>query len=182
MTTANGTMTVGVLLWIVAAGCEGRTSRVSVGTNREAIAVDADDPARDEPVRGFAVVWDAVDPMDMDRDGETGDLDPDDEERTIFTGAPDRPCDGLDQDLDGTDFCPADLDGDGATEDVDCDDADETVGPLAAEVRCNGEDENCDGHDDCDGDGDGIMDVLDPDPEDPEVGPPPFDPEAGEAP
>ncbi len=131
---------------------------------------------------------DCIDP-DADGDGEAGNpgTDCDDLDPTVFTGAPEVPSDGIDQDCDGIDSieCFMDFDGDGAgipalvfsadddcddlgeslTED-DCDDADPAIFPGAPE-SCDGTDSDCDGSlvdefDDLDGD-------LDPDCTDPDA-------------
>jgi hypothetical protein len=119
-----------------------------------------------------------VDP-DADGDGvEAAAGDCDDDDPTVFPGAPEVPGDGVDQDCDGFDtvICRADVDGDGfgapgpllsadgdctdpgeATVGGDCDDDDPTIFPGAIE-SCDGIDQDCDGLEDeeFDGDGDGF--------------------------
>lgn len=77
------------------------------------------------------------------------------------------PCNGEDEDLDGTDLCGGDADLDGVPSPIDCDDANSSISQLANEILCDGIDQNCDGIDDCDSDSDGIVDRLDCAPEDP---------------
>lgn len=96
------------------------------------------------------VNWDP----DADDDGflgiEAGGDDADDDDDTVYPGAPES-CDGKDNDGDGTVDGLSDADGDGywtgtdcPPELDDCDDADNTVFPGAADA-CDGRDENCDG-------------------------------------
>lgn len=106
---------------------------------------------------------------DEDGDGFATDVDVDDRDPFTHPGARDEPCDGVDQDDDGTDYCPPDADGDGIVETADCNDLDPTISPMAREVPCNGVDENCNGIDDCDTDRDGVQDDVDADPRDREV-------------
>ncbi|MDP2316340.1 MAG: MopE-related protein [Pseudomonadota bacterium] len=109
-------------------------------------------------------------PVDADGDGAWSAEDCDDGDPTVFPGAPDDACDGVDQDCDGhaDDASPdlrvwyvdADGDGfggqagaivaceapDGATTDFrDCDDTDAAVFPGAPEDTCDGVDSDCDG-------------------------------------
>jgi hypothetical protein len=125
---------------------------------------------------------DSGQPPDVDGDGFTGADDCDDEDGTIYVGAPEL-CDGLDNDCDGTvdegagdaTTWYADVDGDGYGDpgqpvtacaqptgyvDVagDCDDTDDRFHPDAPEDDCNDpNDYNCDGSVGfADDDGDGV--------------------------
>jgi|GEM_PF-216292 len=72
--------------------------------------------------------------IDMDLDGQLASQgDCNDDDATIYAGAPDLTVDGIDQDCNGLDGCMADADGDGI-----CDDVDECVGELDACGVCNG--------------------------------------------
>ncbi len=84
------------------------------------------------------------DAVDNDRDGFGQDVDCDDADRYIFPGAPD-PCDGDDNDCDGSIDEDFDLDGDGvSTCEGDCRDNDPTSYPNRPEVP-DGFDNDCDG-------------------------------------
>ncbi len=83
---------------------------------------------------------------DNDGDGVRADLDCDDDESSVYPGAPEIPGDGIDQDCDGED-APLDFDADGFVAAEDCDDSDAGVYPGAPEVAGDGIDQNCDGAD-----------------------------------
>ncbi len=111
------------------------------------------------------------DPCDADGDGarssDCGGSDCNDHDSVVHPGARDYPCDGVDQDCNGRDYCQPDADSDGSPAcepgetgmGCDCDDDDPSINPHAAEVPCDGIDQNCFPEDDCpdsvDADGDG---------------------------
>ena len=83
---------------------------------------------------------------DADGDGFTTDLDCDDNDSSVFPGAPEL-CDGKDNDCDGvTPADEVDADADGFMIcDGDCDDADAGINPDAYEIPGDIVDDNCDG-------------------------------------
>jgi hypothetical protein len=116
--------------------------------------------------------WDGV--------GISGGEDCDDDDISIYPGAPETAADGIDQNCDGTEACYVDGDGDGyhdgatmvLSTDTDCDDpgeadasassgecddTDATINPGATEIAGDGVDQDCDGTETCylDADDDG---------------------------
>ena len=92
---------------------------------------------------------------DLDRDGFSevyGDCN--DADASIYPGAVDAYCDGIDSDCSGTDN--NDQDGDGSSCEDDCDDFDGSVYPGADDVCGDGIDADCGGDLECDCDGDGF--------------------------
>lgn len=133
-------------------------------------------------------------PEDVDGDGYPQGLDCNDYDATVYPGAPEDCCDGVDKNCDGVvDMCTncfpwIDEDGDGYPAggffpEVDCDDSNASVYPNAEEICGDGIDSNCDGHDgiegiDCpiinplpDADGDGFTFDVDCDDADASVYP-----------
>jgi hypothetical protein len=71
-------------------------------------------------------------------------VDCNDNDPTIFPGAPDKCGDGIAQDCTADTPCTMDADGDGYKKGADCDDTNPAIHPWAAEI-CNGIDDDCDG-------------------------------------
>ena len=98
--------------------------------------------------------------VDDDQDGVTlGQGDCDDSDPSIYPGAPEVLCDGLDDDCDGVDSLGPDTDSDGSPDCFDCDDSNQAVHPEAGDVCDLIPDNDCDGVTDpreSDDDGDGV--------------------------
>ena len=105
------------------------------------------------------------------------DTDCDDDDKTVYPGAPEVPYDGIDQDCDGDDLC--DVDEDGYDHELcggtDCDDDRDDVNPGEDEIWYDGVDMDCDGWSDYDADYDGFdsadYEGDDCDDADPEINP-----------
>jgi len=122
---------------------------------------DADDDGYridDTVVSADADCIDSGEGVATDPDGDC-----DDDDATVYPGAPETPYDGVDQDCDGDDLCDVDEDGFdaglGSCTGADCDDADADVNPAADETWYDGIDQDCDGWSDYDADRDGFDSV-----------------------
>lgn len=157
--------------------CDDADARVHPGAAEPPADYDCcTEPATDFDCDGAPISCSCNPFPDFDGDGYTQDVDCNDDDPTIYPGAPEEAvfpdcCDGMgiDKDCDGVPLVcacnpfPDDFDGDGYAIDVDCDDNDPSVNPGAAEPPCpDGVDQNCDGGDgdpavrcaeDADGDG-----------------------------
>ena len=108
-------------------------------TNADNVLVHIEDPAdTGNP--------DTSDPVDLDGDGFTDNVDCDDTDAQIFPGAEEFPYDGIDQDCDGSDLTDVDDDGFDAmvVGGEDCNDEDPSSHPDAPEI-CDDEDNDCNG-------------------------------------
>ena len=128
------------------------------GTTDEDDAVDASTWYEDADSDGYG------DPSvaDLDCEQPTGFVamgeDCDDDDASIYPGAPEVEYDGIDQDCDSEDLCDVDGDETNAVEcgGTDCDDTDDTINVDADETWYDGIDQDCDGLSDYDADGDGF--------------------------
>ncbi len=142
----------------------------------QAIAYPIQDGATASVTAPFRV-WSA-ELGDTDGDGFFVPADCDDDDASVYPGAPEA-CDAVDEDCDGVADQTFDGDGDGyvdgavpecaaAWAETDCDDGEATVAPDLEEI-CDGLDNDCDGDVDegFDGDGDEVGACLDCDDDDP---------------
>ncbi|MBW1880055.1 MAG: putative metal-binding motif-containing protein [Deltaproteobacteria bacterium] len=98
----------------------------------------------------FADLWDA------DGDNSFVDADCNDDDDSIYPGAPEIPYDTIDQDCDGADLVDVDRDGwAGGPSGPDCDDSADDIHPGATEIPYDGVDQDCVGGDLVDVDLDG---------------------------
>ncbi len=128
---------------------------------------------------------DSTEAIDEDKDGFAVGEDCDDNDYTVYPGAPEA-CDGADNDCDGSADEDFDADADGAYQEgcgpcqgldsgcedpVDCDDSDATIYQGADEVPYDNVDQDCDGEDLVDVDGDHYDYAFDCDDNDASVNP-----------
>jgi len=109
-------------------------------------AVDQNN-ATSESVVIKLLVAQSIDRTDADQDRFPASVDCNDNDVSVYPGAPEVCGDGIDQNCNGSDKATADCDADrdGRTaNDGDCDDTNPTIFPGAFE-RCNGRDDNCNG-------------------------------------
>lgn len=168
------------------------TSSASFACSGLAIA-DNDDDCDDGSATTFpgAAEYDSATACMVDNDGDgygymiaptggVGGNDCDDDDSSVYFGAPEIPGDGVSQDCDNTEDCYLDNDGDGfgstsvvassdldctdtgeADNSADCDDTTTEISPDAEEIPYDGIDQDCDpstADDDLDGDGYGVSD------------------------
>ena len=155
-------------------GAEGETAldgdpesetEVETESAEEDTATDDDTAAlEDTGAVDDTAALDTADAFDTGEVLDTGWVDPvlggdcNDEQDSVYPGAPEVPYDGFDNDCDPSTL-DDDLDGDGYDFAEDCDDEDASVNPGAEEIWYDETDQNCDGNK-ADRDGDGFLSVA----------------------